>query len=64
MSLPWPLPVWPSEPKSSAFTDSTELEPARRLGEGLHELPRCAHRPDGMRARGPDADGEHVEDTE
>ena len=63
LSLPWPLPVKPRLPNSSIFTPVGLRELTIGL-ETLGEPLRRAHRPDGVRARRPDADLEDVEDRD
>ena len=61
LSLPCPLPVAPSEPKSSARTRAVaSSRPSCRQAQ--REQPRRAHRAHGVRAGWADADLEQVED--
>ena len=63
LSLPWPLPVAPSEPYSSTSTRATSREQPV-ASQPQREQARGAHRPDGVRTRRADADLEQVEDAD
>ena len=63
LSLPWPLPVAPSEPYRSAFTRAVRASSAL-VREARDEQARGAHRAHGVRAGRADADLEEVEDRD
>ena len=63
LSLPWPLPVAPSEPYSVTVIRATRSS-SPLVAQPQREQARRAHRAHGVRARRADADLEQVEDAE
>ncbi len=63
LSEPWPWPVAPSEPNSSAWRRSHVVQQPVSL-QTVGELAGGPHRSDRMRRRGADADREHVQSAQ